>query len=358
MSRLLEAGVAGRVFPGAVACVSFADGASAEERTAKAGLLELNGGTVDERVHYDLAQVTQPFVAMLALRLASRRELDLDAPIQSFVADVRNSALAGQTLRALFEHRGGLAETGGLYLDVPHDLGSPAARRWIVGESGRRRGSKRPGQVERSDLGYIIAGEALARAKKEPLDVLLAREVLEPLGLTDLVVFPGALPTDRRATLAHHVAPTERCPWRGEHVHGDVHDENAAALGGVSGHAGLFATAVGLARFGRAMLDVLAKRSDFLRRDVLVKALAAPKDGDPQRFGWVVAADDKGSPQGRHMSAGAFGMEGFTGCSLYCDPARDLSVALLSNRICPSRANEKIDGFRPAFHDGVVAALG
>lgn len=353
MSRLLEAGVAGRVFPGAVACVSL----GTQERTAKAGLLELHGSPVDERVHYDLAQVTQPFVATLALRLAARRELDLDAPIQSFVTDVRNSALAGQTLRALFQHRGGLAETGGLYLDVPHDLGSPAARRWIVGEAGRRRGG-RPGQVERSDLGYIIAGEALARSKKEPLDVLLTREVLEPLGLTDSVVFPGALPTDRRATLAHHVAPTERCAWRGELVHGDVHDENAAALGGVSGHAGLFATAAGLARFGRAMLDVLNKRSDFLKKDVLFKALAAPKDGDRQRFGWVVAADDKGSPQGRHMSATAFGMEGFTGCSLYCDPARDLAVALLSNRIYPSRANEKIDGFRPAFHDGVVAALG
>ncbi len=262
--------------------------------------------------------------------------------------------LGDATLRDLLWHRGGLATWGGLYLDVPHELGTPAARRWVLSEAARRPSEARPGRRERSDLGYIVAAEALSRAAKVTLDVLVYREVLAPLGLEDEFRYPATLPAVKRAAFVRQTPPTERCEWRGRLLRGEPQDENAAALGGVAGHAGLFGTAQGLARFGRATLDSLAGRSDFLARSTMEAALADPSDGLRIRSGWEL----RGPACGRRMGPRGFGQLGITGTSMFCDPDRDVVVVLLTNRICPSRANEKIDGFRPAFHDGVLAALG
>lgn len=357
--RLLTAGVTGQVFPGGVACVSWRSGDGAEELVeACAGTLTKGGARVQESTRYDLAALTQPFVALAALRLAAAGEVDLDAPVESVLPDVRGGVLGQATIRQLFRHRGGLAHWGGLYFDVPHEIGTPAARRWIFSEAARR-GRERPsGGPERSDLGYLLAGEAVARAVGATLDAVVARQVLQPLGLEAQVLYPGALPSERRAAVAREAAPTERCEWRGRLLVGEVQDENAAALGGVAGHAGLFGTAHAVALFGRAVLDALGDRSDFVDRALLEAALApAQGEGGHLLFGW----EAKHGPTpvcGKRMGARTFGKVGFTGTSLFCDPDRDVVVALLTNRICPSRANEKIDGYRPAFHDGVMAALG
>ena len=352
--------MSGHVFPGGVACVSWRAPSGAEELVeACGGVLGLdprarNGGEkVREATRYDLGTLTQSVVAVTALRLAAAGRLDLDAPVEKLVSDVRGGVLDGVTLRQLLSHRGGLARWGGLFLDVPHDVGSPAARRWLVSEAARR--PLEPGEPELpSDLGYLIAGEAIARSAGEPLDVVVASQVLSPLGLESQLGFPGALPTEKRAAHAREAAPTERCEWRGRLVRGQVHDENAVALGGVAGHAGLFGTAHAVALFGRAVVDVLRGRSDFLPRALLEASLA---DGQGAlRLGWRVK-DGARPACGRRMSAQSFGQLGFTGTSIWCDPELDVVVVLLTNRICPSRANEKIDGFRPAFHDGVLAAL-
>ena len=111
-----------------------------------------------------------------------------------------------------------------------------------------------------------------------------------------------------------------------------------------------------VAMFGRAVVDSLSGRSQFLPTKLIASALAEPPDRGHLRLGW----DTKhgATPQcGRRMSGRSFGQLAFTGTSLWCDPERDVVVVLLTNRICLSRANEKIDGFRPAFHDGVLAAL-
>lgn len=346
------------MFPGAAACVSWRDEDGHEEVVdVCAGTLTKGGARVQESSFYDLGALTQAFVATAALRLAARQALSLEATAESLVADTRGGVLGSTTLRQLFLHRGGLAAWGGLYLDVPHDLGSPAARRWIFCEAARRPAERPTGRLEVSDLGYIIAGEAMARAAGASLDEVLDREVFDPLGLVGQIVYPGALPSERRATLVREAAPTERCEWRGRLVQGEAQDENAAALGGVAGHAGLFGTALAVARFGRAVLDVCSKRSAYLPVAALESALGEPGDGAHVRFGW--ALKHGAAPAcGRRMGARTFGQLGFPGTSLYCDPERDAAIVLLSNRVCPSRANEKIDGFRPAFHDGVMAALG
>ncbi len=347
--------MSGHAFPGGAACVSFRDAAGEQLVVACARSLAQGEARVQETTRYDIAAITQCVIATAALRMAARGALDLDAQAEAVLPDARGGVLGAVTLRALFGHRAGLAPWGGLYLDVPHEIGSTAARRWVVSEAARRPNEDARGAIEASDLGYILAGEALARIAGAGLDEVVAREVLAPLGLEDEMLFPGALPIEKRAALVVETAPTERCEWRGRLVRGEVHDENAAALGGVAGNAGLFSTAQALALFGRAVLDALTGRGRFLPQSMIAEALSG--SGTPVRFGWISRqAFSKAS--GRRLGARAFGQLGLTGTSIFCDPDRDVVVVLLTNRICPSRANEKIDGFRPAFHDGVLAALG
>ncbi|MGF1467480.1 MAG: serine hydrolase domain-containing protein [Sandaracinaceae bacterium] len=359
MRRLLVAGVTGRVFPGGVASVSCVEAGTPEVELSleqAAGSLGPDADTPTKPdTLYDLAAITQVYVGASAMRMAGRGELDLSATLESLLPDLRGGAMGAATLWELLAHRGGVAYWGGLYLDVPHELGSPAARRWILNEAARRPGDTPRGIPEWSDLGYLLAGEAIARVAGKGLEEVVKTEVVVPLGLEGATLYPGSLPSERRSLLSRRVAPTERCPWRGRLVRGDVHDENAAALGGVAGHAGLFATAAAVAAFGRAVLDSLHDRSDFLPRQTLSDAVAERSAGVPLPFGW--RARDV-AVCGRRIGPGAFGMNGVTGTSLWCDPDRDVVLTLLTNRISPSRANQRIDFYRPAFHDGVLAALG
>ena len=353
-TRLLAAGVSGGVFPGGVACVSWRDADGLAFIEAFAGRVEPNGAPVVANTPYDLASVTKPFVAMTALRLVQSGKLALDSRPEMFIADTRGSKGGQATLEALLSHRSGLAAWGGLYLDVGHEPGTTSARRWIVTEAARR--PDESGVSARaalySDLGYIVAGEMLSRAAGQSLDRVVHGQTLEPLGIADSVFFAGSLSAERRGQLIRRVAPTEFCEWRGRLIRGEVHDENSAALGGVSGHAGLFGSASGVARFGRALLDSFRGNGSFLPQNALLSALAE-RAGGTQRLGWD-AKSITASSAGRRMSGDAFGHLGFTGTSIWCDPARDLVVVLLTNRVHPSRANEKIKGFRPAFHDAVV----
>ncbi len=358
-TRLLEAGVAGTVFPGATACLAWRDASGAAiYAEACAGRLHEGAPRVEPRTPYDLASLTKPFLATAALRLVAGGTLALGTRVDLLVSDTRGGHGGAATLEQLLTHRSGLAAWGGLYLDVPHDPGTAAARRWIIGEASRRpeEGAlATKGAAIYSDLGYILAGEVVARAAGQPLDRVMAAQVTEPLGITDEVYFASALSPERRASLVKRAAPTERCDWRGRIARGEVHDENCAALGGVSGHAGLFGSAHGVATLGRAVLDAQAGRSDFLPQALLREALA-PRPGSTYRLGWD-GKSAEGSTAGRRLSPETFGHLGFTGTSIWCDPTRDLVVVLLTNRVHPSRANERIKGFRPAFHDGVVRAF-
>jgi len=347
--------VSGRVFPGGVACISYVRNGAPVHVEAFAGNLGPDLPRVEATTPYDLASLTKPFVATAAMRMAAAGKVQLDGSAFSMMNDARCGLPREVTLEALLTHRGGLEAWGGLYLDVPHEPGTGAARRWIISEASRRPLDPPVEGEVYSDLGYILAGAILSRVSGRSLDRVMVDEVTSVLGISDQVYYPAALNGETKARFLRTVAPTERCDWRGRIVRGEVHDENCAALGGVSGHAGLFGTARGVAALGRATLDALAGRTHFLSRELLEHALR-PRPGGSHVLGWDTKSQ-AASSAGRRISASAFGHLGFTGTSIWCDPDRDVVVVLLTNRVCPSRANEKIKGFRPAFHDGVLAAL-
>jgi CubicO group peptidase (beta-lactamase class C family) len=139
-------------------------------------------------------------------------------------------------------------------------------------------------------------------------------------------------------------------------VQGQVHDENAFALGGVAGHAGMFGTACALAELGRASLDALEGEAVWFP-PAAMRAMVAPRAGGSHRLGWD-GKNPEGSSAGARMSPTTFGHLGFTGTSLWCDPEAGVAVALVTNRVHPTRENGAIRALRVAVHDAVMAALG
>jgi CubicO group peptidase (beta-lactamase class C family) len=152
-------------------------------------------------------------------------------------------------------------------------------------------------------------------------------------------------------------APTEIDPWRERLLVGEVHDENAAALGGAAGHAGLFGTAAAVGQYARHLLQILEGRAGAFQRATLETFIARRTDipGSSRALGWdtMLPASSCGSA----MSPRAFGHTGFTGTSLWIDPDRGIYVVLLTNRVHPSRANDAIKQIRPAVHDAVMGEL-
>jgi CubicO group peptidase (beta-lactamase class C family) len=197
-----------------------------------------------------------------------------------------------------------------------------------------------------SDLGFILLGATVERALGEPLDVAFAHRIAAPLGVG----------TTYRPRTASACAPTE-----GE-LRGVVHDENARALGGVAGHAGLFSTARDVSRIAHALVAAWhGARSSTVPRllaPARVRQMWTPSTvvGSTWCLGWD-RPSPVGSSAGERWPHDGVGHLGFTGCSLWIDAPRARWVVLLTNRVHPTRDNERIKAFRPALHDAVVTAL-
>jgi CubicO group peptidase (beta-lactamase class C family) len=340
--QLLQEGVATGVFPGAVAAVGrLKDGGSVRAQ-ACAGLLEPGGAAVEIDTFYDLASLTKPVIATVALRLSQAGRIDLHAPAARWVHEIAGLPGGEASLAQLLSHRAGLVAWEAFFEQIPDLPGSERARGYVLRAAASRRDPNAPLDPTRttsvySDLGYLIVGEALSRAAGVGLETLVQREIADPLGIADRLFYAAALAGDARTALRLRVAPTEHCALRGRLPRGEVHDENCAAFGGICGHAGLFGTAQAVLEFGLAMLNALGGRSGWLDQ-ALVRWALRPLPGGGHVVGWDTRS-------GEGSSAG-----------LWCDPVRGLCAVLLSNRVHPTRENLAIRAFRPRFHD-LVAGL-
>ncbi len=280
---------------------------------------------VEPATIYDLASLTKVVgLTTACMLLVDEGKLALDAPVQRYVPEFRGDGKEAVTIRHLLTHSSGLPAWRPLYLY--------------------------------SDLGAMVLMEVVERITGEPLDRFLERRVFRPLGIPATRYLPPASWRER-------IAPTENdTSFRHRMLRGEVHDENAGRLGGVSGHAGLFSNALDLSRFAAMLLNggswdtVQLIRSetvaDFTRRQGVVP-------GSSRALGWDTPPDppDSTSSAGTRLSPRAFGHTGFTGTSLWMDPQQDLFIILLTNRVHPTRANTAILRVRPHVADLVVAAL-
>ena len=280
----------------------------------------------------------------MAMLLYQRGLVDLDAPVVSIVPEFGGGdAQRGDvSVRMLLAHSSGLPAYEKLFLKTQNkdELLAAAFSTALTADPGER--------AEYSDIGFIILAVALERVADEKLDGFCQREIFGPLGMVHTAYNP---PASWRAA----IPPTaDDGTFRKRIIQGEVQDENASVLGGVAGHAGLFATAEDLATFAHVLLkDGLT----LLRPETLAlftRREMAPA-GTSRALGWDTPSAP--SQSGKYFSMRSYGHLGYTGTSLWIDPERQLSITLLTNRTWPDCSHKAIKDVRPAFHDAVVEAL-
>jgi CubicO group peptidase (beta-lactamase class C family) len=343
---LLAAAAASHACPAAIVEVGDADGVRWREAF---GVLSSDRGarpTTAETI-FDLASLTKVIATTtFALQLVERGLLDLDAPIRERLPRWRGDDRAVVTMADLLAHCSGLPAWRPLYRALD---GRDAFLRSICAMPLEY--APRTRSVY-SDMGFILAGLMLERAAGSSLDWQFHTFCPDGDGSRAgyELTFTPAAPWRTR------IAPTEFDPWRGRLLVGEVHDENAAALGGVAGHAGLFGTGPAAGVFARRVLRALRRLpagDPFGEPDVLARfTTRTDVPGSSRALGWDTMLPT--SSCGHEMSPRAIGHTGFTGTSLWIDPEWDVYVVLLTNRVHPTRENQAIQQLRPAVHDAVM----
>ncbi len=340
VARLIDDAVRRRAFPCAAVEVG---GASGRVWSHAAGTLSYD----DEEAAaldtvFDLASLTKVLATTtVMMRLVDAGAVTLADRVADRLAEWRGGDRDTVTVADLLEHAGGLTAHLPFFRDHHGRADYQHAICTLPLEYPPRSRSTY------SDLGFILLAFIAADAAGAGLDEQF-EAVVSALEIGDLRFRPPAAWRPR-------TAPTEVDPWRGRLLRGEVHDENGWALGGVAGHAGLFGTAPAVGRFARAILDTLQGRPRLARPETLARFVRRSRvAGSSRGLGWDTMLAT--SSCGRSLSPAAFGHTGFTGTSLWVDPAQDLYVVLLTNRVHPTRTNEAILEVRPAVHDAVVRA--
>ncbi len=323
---------------GPVSGAAAAVGDRADERLACFGRIEADGAAVTPDTWYDLASLTKVLCTTpLVLDAIAAGRLDPQSQVRELVPEVAwlqsRPNLGDATLLDLATHTSGLPAWQPLYT-----LGLD--RQTLLARVLHTPLDQPSGQILYSDLGFIVLGHILERVFQQPLEIQ-ARTLYARIGLEEHLAFTP--PADAP------VAPTELCPWRSRLLRGEVHDENAASLGGVAGHAGLFATLRGVCGYARAVLNGRLHSPAVLEYLSREHARGAPPEHIRRGFGWSLTSP--GWSGGDLISSRSIGHTGFTGTGIWIDLERGRYTVLLTNRVHPSRhVSSGIERLRRAFN--------
>ncbi len=348
----MERGVCEGVFPGGVLLVARGN----EELFFKAvGVANLYTGIpVGRSTVFDLASLTKPLATTLAvMRLITEKKIDLSAPLARNLPELAEARKSEITWRHLLCHTSGLPAYRPFYrrlLNLAEADRNAEMRRLLIAEPLlHEAGSK----TVYSDVGFLLLQSAVEVVAGMPLDRFVMETIYGPRLAGDLFFIRHR---DKNCPERLYAA-TERCPARGV-LNGIVHDENAFALGGVGGHAGLFGTVDGVYRLLRQLMAEHAGNASsyWFGRAIVSHFFSKPADAE-RAVGFDVPSPE-GSSSGRYFDRHqTVGHLGFTGTSFWMELGEGISVILLTNRIHPSRLNERIKLFRPALHDAVIRCV-
>ena len=324
IDRVVARGIKEGGYPGAVVVVGR-KGKAVWERGF--GRLDWNVGSPDAdpaSTIYDLASLTKVVATTTAaMILFDEGRLGLDAPVSAFLPEFSGGWKDSVTIRHLLVHRSGLPAGRDLWriARTPDEARRYAIESDLVAVPGTR--------FIYSDLGADLLGFVVETVAGTTLDVFLEQRVFAPLGMEHTFFRPAD-------SLRARIAPTEVMPPRGYPLRGEVHDENAYALGGIAGHAGLFSTAQDLAVFAQMMLNGGEFNGVRIVADSAVR-LFTRRTAGTRALGWDTAEDHNGG-SGQYLSGASYGHTGYTGTSLWIDPEREMFVILLTNRVHAARA--------------------
>ncbi len=363
-----ESALADGVFPGAVLLVGKDDAIVYERAFGNRSLLPQKSPMLPDTI-FDLASLTKPLATSVSLMLLVReRKLRLDDQVTRVIPMYGVFGKSVTTFRHLLNHSSGLPAWKPFFEEIVKSekagrinfVASRAAKNHVYEQIHRERPASPPGrQSVYSDLGFIVLGEVVEILSGATLDRFCQERIFQPLGLRSTgFVDLTQLRTRRLLPVEEMIAPTENCPWRKKILCGEVHDDNAYAMGGVAGHAGLFSSARDIHTLLVRLHQCFLGKDNFLPQSLVREFLTRDPGSSEANFalGWDTPSPGKSS-SGSLFSSQSVGHLGFTGCSVWCDLEKNCHVVLLSNRVHPSRKNEKIKDFRPQAHDLIMKAL-
>ncbi len=323
IERVIERGIKAGGYPGAAVIVGRKGAAVFEKGFGRLSWSTSSTPVDAQRTIYDVASLSKVVGTTTAIMiLYDEKKIGLDDPVVNYIPTFGGGDKDRVTIRQLLTHTSGLPAGR----DIWRIAQTPLEARALVLNTNLE---GRPGaQYIYSDLGADVLGLIIEVVAGEPLDKFLARRVFEPLGMNETFYRPAD-------SLRYRIAPTEVTPPRGYPLRGEVHDENAYALGGVAGHAGLFSTAADLSVFAQMMLNGGEYNGVQIISKPTVELFTSRSFGH-RALGWDTAEGDYGS--GRYLGPTAYGHTGFTGTSMWIDPEREMFVILLTNRVHAARA--------------------
>jgi len=318
---------------------------------------------------FDLASLTKPIATTTAIMLlVDDGSICLDDPVAKALPSFADRSKEAVTIRHLLCHSAGLKPWRGFHeLLIQKErktgerlIGTKEGREWILDRVLRSALVHEPGEAAvYGDLDFIVLGALVEAVSKQPFDEFCESRIFTRLGLADTHFFP--IPVDGSQavpdSVRRRVAATENCGWRERILWGEVHDPNASAMGGVAGHAGLFATADDVLKFGQCLLDAWHGRSDLLPPERVREF--SERQSLPETSDWALGWDTPtqgASSSGKHFSESSVGHLGFTGTSLWIDLERELIIVLLTNRVHQVAKRSRFD-LRPKVHDAIVEGL-
>jgi CubicO group peptidase (beta-lactamase class C family) len=345
IDRVIQRGLKAGGYPGAAVVVGRRGAAVWEKGFGKLDWVHPEAVSPESTL-YDIASLTKVVGTTTALMvLFDEGKLSLDDHVTKYLPAFTGDWKDSVTLRQLLEHRSGLPAGRDIWR-VAYD---PQTARDVVLESSL---VCKPGDCYiYSDLGADLLGMTVEAISGQPLDVFLQERVFAPLGMTSTMFRPAD-------SLKTRIAPTELTPPRGYPLRGEVHDENAYALGGVAGHAGLFSSAKDLAVFAQMMLNRGEWNGVRILSDSAVEIFTRRADVGSRALGWDTCDGNGGC--GSYFGSRAYGHTGFTGTSLWIDPDREMFVILLTNRVHAAKARrpaQVISDVRADLADAAALAV-
>ena len=359
---LLEKGVLEGIFPCAAAGISIGVGKQKRKIITYCGNASLypEKRKLTKKSCFDLASLTKPLATTMAiLCLLKMKKIALEEKLSSLLEKEIKGDIKNITIKHLLGHCSGLPahrEYFRLLKDIPVNKRGDFVETLLLKEDMEYEPETK---AVYSDLGFMLLGRIIEKKSGYSLEHFVHEKVLQPFKLEKNIffnpLFGGSHCHDNKEFVA-----TEICPRRKKILCGEVHDDNCYAMGGVSGHCGLFGDIESVTDYAGLILDMwkdVASHPNIENRD-LAKLLVRQKKipGSSRTLGFDTPAKS-GSSSGKYFSEKSVGHLGFSGTSFWIDPEKDVVVVLLSNRVHPNRENTKIQQFRPYFHDMVLKAV-